>query len=363
MTPEKKKITLIALAVAAACLVGVLAFRFLQAPRASDLEQGDAENVTPDNITVSEPAMSETINLGQYHNGEVRSLTLASGATLSAGLASGGDEDHIYLNLNYSEARPEGDSVGYYIKSERGLMEYSDWDEILTDCDSEDNAGHANFYIPRQIFDRVATMEYVDSQRYGVRWSDDGSDGTIGGTIINVRAINLNTAEFIGVFDINISYDEDAGYMIQSVTSADVRETGLLTDEERADAVNKAIAFAEGTVLTEDMYHVADWQNTARVGAFVHKSSRSYFGRLLNTEKKSDKFANHYTCQDTFAVTLPVSLYGYLTVYLAPQTECIGLTEPTLYDSDDLDLQVYGYDPLNPRTEETIIVPTDFFSY
>lgn len=362
---DRKKRLLTVLVVVLACAAGFLILRASHIPHPGDNLEGNGTDPTvPGPISVHEPVLSGSINPGQYRNGGIYTWTAPGGGTFSVGLESDGDQDHIYLNIRYSEAEKDGNSIGYYLKSERGMLEFSDWDEILTDCDSGENVNHANFYIPRQLYSQVAIMEYVDARRYGVRWSDDGADGDIAGTTVTVRAVNLNTAEFIGVFDISIDYDEESKiYAVQTVKGADVKETGLLSEEERMEAVEAAINFASETVLTEDLYAVPDWKDVARGGAFVHKTSRAYFGRLLNTEKKADKFTNYYTCKDTVAVTLPISLYGYLTVYLAPQTECIGLTEPTLYDSDDLDLQVYGYDPLNPRDEETVVVPVDFYSY
>ena len=59
---------------------------------------------------------------------------------------------------------------------------------------------------------------------------------------------------------------------------------------------------------------------------------------------------------------MPVDYYGYATIYMAPKTECMGLTEAKMYDSDSYDLQVYGYDPINPRDEMSIVVPIDFFA-
>ena len=252
-------------------------------------------------------------------------------------------------------------SVGFDSKEGRGKLEYSDENNILTDCDSGTNVDHANFFIPRQLYDSVAAMEYVDDANYGVRWSDDGSDGTTDGTTITVRAVNLKTAALIGIFDIVIDHNEKKNsYAITSVNSADVREYGLLDEEEREKAVKDAVDFAATTIFPN--IGETRWQTAARNGAIVHKSGRTYFSRFINTEKKSDKYARHLSCADTFAVTMPVDYYGYATVYMAPKTECMGLTEAKMYDSDSYDLQVYGYDPINPRDEMSIVVPIDFFA-
>lgn len=306
--------------------------------------------------TVKEPAVSRPVSSGQYKNDGPLSWAAPSGKVFSVGIAQDLD-DHIYLNIRCSAA-DNGNEIGYYIKSDRGLLEYSEEDTVLADCDAGKNEEVVNFYIPRRFYNAVASMEYVDAERYGLRWSDDGSDGNIGGTTIHVRAVNLKTAEFLGVFDIVIAHDaKKKEYFMQSINSADVREYGFLEEEDREEAIQLALTFASDTMFPGD-----DWQEAARAGAVIQKVDRTYFARFLNTEKKTDTFMNHWTCKDTFAVTFPVSYYGYGTVYLAPQTECIGLTEAKLYGSDNWDLQVYGYDPINPRDEETVVAPTDFFS-
>lgn len=343
-------------AVAAVIFVCVIGFR---ACSGDDTQGGSGEiSAIEDTVRVQEPTVIPPLGAGNYRNDQVFSWTSPSGKAISVGIDNVERGDSIYLNIRCATASKDGNEIGYYIRSERGLLEYSDWNEILTDCDSGKNEDAGNFYIPRQFYNSVAAMEYGGAEKYGVRWSDDGSDGTVGGTTISVRAVNLKTSEFIGIFDIVIWYDQKNGtYAIKSVGSADVSEYGLLSKEERDEAVQSAVDFASKTITQG-----TNWHRTAKAGAVVHKVDHTYFARFLNTEQKTDKFVNHWTCQDTFAVTFPLSHYGYATVYLAPQTECIGLTEPVLYGSRDMNLQVYGYDPLNPRNEETIVVPVDFFS-
>lgn len=321
-------------------------------PSSSSFNQNNGET-----MTVQEPTRVAISKDGLYDNTEPKTWTSQNGKTFSVGVKLSDSMDAIYLNIRCSAAS-DGNEVGYYLKSTRGLLEYSDETSVLSDCDSGNNVQHANFFIPRRYYNSVAAMEYVNNNQYGVRWSDDGSDGVTTGTTISVRAVNLKTAEFLGIFDIIIAYnDKTRHYSIDSINSADVSEYKLLSDKERAEAVQTAIDFA-----AEHMFPNNDWKAAAKAGAVVHKVNRAYFARFLNTEGKSDKSVNYWTCQDTFAVTFPVSYYGYGTVYLAPKTECIGLTEPKAYGSNSLDLQVYGYDPINPRNEETIIAPIDFFS-
>lgn len=311
---------------------------------------------------VQEPAGTTLKNPGKYLNNTQLSWTTPSGKVISVGLDNGQPGDYLYLNLRCSSAQ-EGSEIGFYLKTDRGLLEYSDWLVGLSDCDSGTNAGETNFYIAQQMYSEVARIEYTDQGRYGVRWSDDGSDGTIAGATISARIVNLKTAEFIGICDIEISYDQaKSTYAITDIHSADVKETGLLSADDRSAAIQAAITFAEEEIFVSSSLSDGGWQQAARAGAVVHKVNHTYFARLLDTDSKADKFVNHYTCQDTYAVTMPVSYYGYVTIYCAPAMECMGLTEATLYDSDDLNLTVYGYDPLNPRDEETIIVPLYFFS-
>lgn len=359
MKEKGKKITLFGGVLILAALA-LLSFRACSAA----WEQGDQKSIQNEQpTTIQEPAGSVLQNPGKYQNETCLTWTAPSGKTISAGLENGKAGDAIYLNLRCSGASKDGNEIGFYLKSDRGLLEYSDWTVGLSGCDSGTNADSANFYIPQQMYNLVGRMEYEDEENYGVKWSDDGSDGTIAGAIISARAINLKTAELIGICDIEIAYDESEGtYFIEDLRSADVRESGLLSEEDREDAIQKAIQFAEENLFNSGTLSKGNWQEAALAGSVVHGVDHTYFARLLDTEGQPDKFVNHYTCQDTYAVTMPVSIYGYVTVYLAPETECMGLTEPTLYDSDELNLTVYGYDPLNPRDEESIIAPIYFFS-
>lgn len=358
---EKKRIIVV---IAAIAIIGGLVLLFFRSCSSAWNPNGDDERRIEQPTTIQEPAGSVPQNEGKYKNDRRLSWETASGKTIYVGLENSPMSDYIYLNLQCSDASKDGNEIGFYVKSSRGLLEYSDWTVGLSDCDSGTNAEEGNFYIPLQMYNSVARIVYADAERYGVRWTDDGGDGTIGGATITARAVNLKTAEFIGIIEIMISYDETAGtYSITDIRSADVRETGRLKEDERAEAIQAAVEFAENEIFTKGNELSSGWQDVARAGAVVHSVDRTYFSRLINAEGNADKFIRHYTCRDTFAVTMPISYFGYVTVYLAPETEVMGLTEPMLYGSDELNLKVYGYDPLNPRDEDSLIAPMDFFSF
>ena len=50
-------------------------------------------------------------------------------------------------------------------------------------------------------------------------------------------------------------------------------------------------------------------------------------------------------------MTLPLPLYGYVTVYFAPWNELHRLPAEYTGDSELQRLELYGYDPLFPRSD------------
>ena len=159
-------------------------------------------------------------------------------------------------------------------------------------------------------------------------------------------------------------------YYLSGIHPADVSRTGELGPERRLELLEKALLFAEDT-LAIDLNDVDwsgfgiedgdyDWREKAVAGAVVDKVSRPYFNKFLNTNGKTATFLNDFPdCRDTFAVTLPLPLYGYVTVYFAPRNELHRLPAEYTGDSELQRLELYAYDPLLPRSEKTIIVPHD----
>ena len=170
---------------------------------------------------------------------------------------------------------------------------------------------------------------------------------------------------------IHFQYDVQVEvYYLSCIHPADVSLTGELDPKQRPGLVEKALLFAEDT-LEVDLNDVDwsglgiedeeyGWRAAAKAGAVVDKVSRPYFNKFLNMSGKTATFLNDFPdCRDTFAVTIPLPLYGYVTVYFAPWNELHRLPAEYTGDSELQRLELYAYDPLLPCSEKTIIVPHD----
>lgn len=307
-----------------------------------------------------EDTSSAVIGAGDYQNNRVFTVETLNGKSISAGVKNAKAVDAIYLNFDYENAGV-GSETGFYVSADRGLLKYSST-EKNQDCDSGSNAGYNNFYILERCWDNVVPVTYRNDEQFGLMWQDDLlSDGTSAGATISVRAVNMKSKEFLGVFKLVITRSDEGKYAITSFTSDDVSVTGEVTQEERDSAVSLAIQFAIEKILMEPD---EEWERTAAENAVVDKVPHAYFPRFLNERTLTAKISEFRNCKDTFAVTIPVAGNGYLTVYIAPKLELIGLDQSALQGTETLDLQVYGYDPVLVFSESVLeqVVPADFIT-
>lgn len=307
-----------------------------------------------------EDTSSAIVGAGNYQNNKTFTVTALNGKTISAGVKNTEANDAIYLNLDYEKAAA-GSETGYYISADRGLLKYSGIGKEQ-DCDSGTNADYNNFYILERCWDQVVPITYKNNEEFGLMWQDDFlSDGTSAGATISVRAVNVKSKEFLGVFKLVITRNDEGKYAIASFTSDDVSVTGELAPEERELAVSQAIRFATEKILVEPD---EKWEKAALEKAVVDKINHAYFPRFLNERTLTAKISEFRSCKDTFAVTIPVKGNGYLTVYFAPKLELIGLDQSALQGTETLDLQIYGYDPVLVFSQAALeqVVPSDFIT-
>lgn len=306
---------------------------------------------------------------GAYRNGGPVSGEYGDGRSISAGIEALGLTDALYLDLRCSESA-DGNEIGYYITASTGSLQYSRG--FVGEHYAEENAAFTDFVIADRLYTRVRAIRFDDERNYGVRWTDEyrgaepGADATL-----YVRAVNLANGALVYVCDIEISYAvQEKIYYLSGIHPADVSWTGELGPKQRSELVEKALLFAEDTLVI-DLNDVDwsglgiededyDWKAAAVAGAVVDKVSRPYSNKFLNTSGKTVTFLNDFPdCRDTFAVTLPLPLYGYVTVYFAPWNELHRLPAEYTGDSELQRLELYGYDPLLPRSDKTFMVPHD----
>lgn len=311
----------------------------------------------PENAEVDwEPTFQAVKMSGAYENDRILTFDYYSGS-ISAGVEDNMLDDALYLNLRCSEAA-EGNEIGYYISASRGCLEYSRG--FVGACYDEENRGYTDFAITKRLYSKVRAISFEDGVHYGLRWMDiNQAENEIEDAVIQIRVVNLVNSNPLCICDLSIRYDaQTCKYYLAEFTSSDVKATGELSREERSSLVDQTIAFAENVLelgLNEE-----DWKEGARAGAIVDKTDRPYFNKMLDKNQTTATYLNDFpTCSDTFAVTMPISLVGSLTVYFAPWYELYRMQEKYTGEGEIQKLVLYAYDPLLPCSEKTILVPHD----
>lgn len=319
----------------------------------------DATPTPPPITDVYEATDSRTNDAGLYHNGKVFTAKDKDGANVTAGIKDDSDKNCIYLNLRHENAC-HGWEIGYYIDRGHGYLMCST-EASGMDCDSGTNAGYSNFYIPGRCWDDIVPSAYKSETDFGLKWTDDAMNEMLAsGTVMHIRAVSLKTRELLGVFDLEITYNEKDGYSITSFASTEVTDPDVLSQADRDAIIAEAIQFADDEFIANEADE--DWKEYATENAVIDKVTKPYFNRFLDARGFTAKPYEYSHCKDTFAVTIPIDTRGYLTMYFAPSIELMGLDSAILEEMDGLDLEMYGYDPVQVYKASLLeqTVPEDF---
>ena len=308
---------------------------------------------------VVEPSGSKTNKDGTYLNKQTFQCKDYLGNIITVGVQVDDGAQRIYINPSHSAAK-DGNEIGFYISASRGTLEYSA--QSMGTPETEGNDAFDNFIVAERYLDSLIPATYVDKDNFGVAWEDDFMfDGKNDGAVITLRCVNAKNRSFYGIFDVTIEMNDKEQYYITGIESADVKNTGELSDEERTDLINQSMTFITDTL---GMTPFGKWEDVARGGAVVHKHERTYFPRFVLENFKTGRVSDYSTCKDTYAVNLPINAYGLMTVYFAPKTELMGLTEPRLHGEESMNLMLYGYDAYMFQSAADMrgVVPSDFFN-
>ena len=357
---RKTLIRVIAVILVFACIIAVIAFA------ASRHSGRNAEDASESNGSAGYRSAEEDKNAvsgfgikdndgsnkdGKYLNEKTVSYSL-NGGTLTAGVNTD-SKDALYLNLTFSGASADN-KVGYYITSSKNDVEYSGSPQSAF---NDENSDICNYLITGELYNTAVPSTYTDDTNYGIKWTDDTLFDSSGASNcdLSIRAVNISNGAYIGSCTLCINYNKaDKSYYLAGMTDNDVKSTGKISEDIRSKAVNDAADFISGKL---NMTNAGNWKSASLANAHVEYVSQPYFPTLLDDKGLSSAAGRFSGCKDTFAVTLPMSVYGYAVVYMAPFNETIGLEEA---DWSNLNLTVYGYDPVNPRDENSVIAPSDW---
>lgn len=301
-------------------------------------------------------------------NGKVFTYSFDGHTSFQIGTDKVKEGKGIYLNLNHETAKP-GNEIGYYITISRGFLHLQN--ENLSSAGEGENEGIVNYVIPNRFYNQVSTCTYENEKEYGVSWTDDKTyDGTLDDATISVRAVNLVDGGYLGMFHIEIDYDESQNmYQIKEVHSADEVELGYMESGIRNKMIEDAITFMpqELDFLKEEDPN--EWKDVVRNTSVLEKVEETYFPELISTEGTAIRPYRVYEIDDKYALTVPISYYGLMTMYFAPR-ESVILALGTESDFNDLEKMtdeekdeyiLWGYDALDPRDELSLRCPDHFW--
>lgn len=294
-----------------------------------------------------ECAMGTVGAVGVYSNDTSLGCDLAYGVHITIGTDSG-DENGLILapRVSYDYARNPNERYGYIVRASSG--------ELVCDTEpmpetSAELAGCSHLYIPGRTYDTLCSAE-------NLRWvsSSSAAGGQNTSASIYIRAVRLSDGFLMGCARVNVTLDDNGMYRLSQLTRSDVSVTGELDNEVRDSLVAEAIQYIQSDAMQPILrYSDADYENV-RAFIVVEKLPKPIYGKLFDSAGDVAP-AGRFAGMDVYAVHLPYTGLGYVTVYFAPETQL------TKVDAGDK-LAVLGHDALDPRSAETMtqyLLPED----
>lgn len=300
---------------------------------------------------------------GSYANAQI-SCELHQSIELYLGADVGVSDDGIYLNpcLIYGNAANSEEPYLFLIRASRGDLDYLGEPAAYG---SGKNTGKQYFYLAGRTYDKLVPATYYSASDYGVKWKNnviaDGKDKT--GCELTIHAIRLADGFLMGAARAKIVYDSSADqYKISSLTPSDVSVTGELPGDLRDQIVAEAIRY----INSDDRRNISlkiteqEYNNNERF-IVVEKLSGFLFSRFYDYDEEVAP-AGRYAACEPYAVNIPCTGFGYLTVYFAPRARVYGFMDVNISDPATMDLIVVGYDAIKPDSAEifnSFLVPED----
>lgn len=320
-----------------------------------------ADENTPAMQAEGNPVMES--NQTSYKNGVI-SCQIRTGGTFSLGVDSTKYNGKIILNPVYT---PKSDELipwlditqfAFYIKADCGQIIKSS--TVEGPYNSPENAERQSLYINNRLYDTCIPADYRSEEDYGIAWNDPEMNlGSSPKDTVNfsIRIVRIFDGELMDILKATAVYDYSAEeYRFDKLYSADVSGTKELSDATRSKLVQMAKEFMISDEKGQHIgFAVDDW-DYACDNAIVEHSGSVYFPRLLSWEGEVIAAGKYFNC-DVYAVNIPYSGIGYMTVYLAPTLQMRGFNTTIPEDKTDVEFSVLGYDPLFPQSRESIGVP------
>ena len=306
--------------------------------------------------------VEDFVDLGFYENSRVLTYQAADTITLSIGMESDYDGGLI-LNpvLYYDLAANLDEPYGFLVRTDKGTVQTCG---IPADINDPQNSGKQFFCIAERTYDKLTPASFQDEDWFGIRWVNNSIYGDpSAGAELTIHAIRLQDGFLMAAAKVKIEYDPTRNsYRFADIHGADVLETGELDAETREDTIMKAISFInEGTTTFTGEISRENYLNYQQF-VVVERLNRVLFNRLFDASGVACPAGRFLQC-DIYAVNIPYTGRGYMTIYFAPSLQALTYSRDTnLVIEDESSLSVIGYDPLAPFSVEefnSFLLPED----
>ena len=297
-----------------------------------------------------------------YSNAGTIGCATKTGGYVSAGIVSDAD-GRLILNPVYSPADDElipwldRTQFAFYITCSRGAVEYSY--KVAGTYDGSENYTHDSLYITDRCYDSCVPADYVSDDDYGIAWTDTeyAQGASLSDEVLfSMRIIRIGDGTLMDIVHFTVKPDGTGTYALSEMHRGDVLVENELSEADRARMLQLAKEFLSDPERGQSLSLPVDDWDSALGEAIVEKVETPYFPRLLDAEGLTANAGKYVGC-DIYAVNLPYAGLGFVTIYISTEMQLMGFTEPIAPGDDAPVYEVFGYDPFNPQTEETLTVP------
>lgn len=296
-------------------------------------------------------------DMAHYLNDSILTASLQSGSTLSVGAITS-DTSGLIINPVYDcidDEKVLGQDItqfAFYI-SVVGI-ELSCSSETYGFASDPINYIETSLYIVNRTYDTLCPASYRSDADYGIKVSVPAfhkHDLTL-----SIRIVRIPDGTLMGIANLNIAYEPyNNSYRLKNLECLNDHSPAELGDEARDKMIREAAAFIEAGTERQSFIFALSNSSNSTVSAIIEKTSQTYFPVLYNDASEIVSRGSFYHC-DIYAVNINRIGCGFITVYFAPQMQLWGLTGPNNPNTGDLDLKIFGYDPLFPFSKNEIAV-------
>lgn len=287
-------------------------------------------------------------NTGLFANNKTLSCSDVTGGTLTVGLELHGEKSKgLILNPTYSKATPEH-KYGYYISSKRlGAIatNRSEYHDV-----SDPDVAAASDVLIDWTYDRLMPIKYIDTENYGICWTQELNDTTVKDDIIRIAVVDLTTHNIVSSYTVSVARNSNGNFELSDIWNNDLNEIGV--DNLRSVWEMKAGAspfeITDLTAKREELLSLA--QDIINSGDFIVTEEAFNSNRAVveltwttnNIKYLSKEHETAYKGNTTFPVWVVTfnSDYddiGHITLYFYAETDyCFGVDYIYINTYDEL---------------------------